>query len=379
MKNFDPRKCFDAELLNIARTCGKGLRDNPEIKEMKDVKEIQKHLFEGSYFWITGPTYESKIECQFLTQLGMDTVGMSTVPEFLAATAIGVKTLGIAMVTDVMERTEPLSHIQVLQNAERAVPVLKVLLLEVIKKLQLKSEIRAEIDSHINYTGDVSKIEEFPLTQARELIPAKEPQLKEATAVIHKAMEQLGIKGFDYGCLMLNRATYDQIAHYYEACWQIPLSKLPHMPLLTTSGKHGVLVVGKLLGSGANCLTICNIDIEGFRNFEAYFMARIIRELNVPVMYSVVGAEWVLGGEKAVLPLAGYFYRGFASSVNPSNQLCEGLAEREKIGKIIRTLYPSIYPDPTLFGFEGPVKPTQAELLTAAFFKTGIYSTCTLY
>ena len=157
-KNFDPKQCFDGELLDLARSCAKQLKADHKM-DKEGIKEVQKHLFEGSYFWITGPTYESKIECQFLTELGMDVVGMSTVPEFLAASAIGVKTLGIAMVTDVMDRTEPLSHKQVIENAERAVPVLEVLLLVIVKKLQLKPEIRNEIDSHIEYKGYMKKIE----------------------------------------------------------------------------------------------------------------------------------------------------------------------------------------------------------------------------
>jgi len=256
-------------LLELARECGKTLKDDPKLMNLpkeKELKEIQKHLFEGAYYWITGPTYESKIECDLLMQLGMDSVGMSTVPEFLAATAIGMKTLGIAMVTDVMDRTEPICHLEVLANAERAVPVMLILLLDIIKKLELKPEIRAEIDSHIKYQGDMSKIEEFPLVQPRGLIPHKEDQIEEAASVIRKAMTQLGITEFDHAYILLNTVKHEQIAKYHEASIQIPVRKIPHMPQHSASSKHGTLVVGRLAESGICCLSICNLEIENFKN-----------------------------------------------------------------------------------------------------------------
>ena len=346
---------------------------------MTSLKEIQKHVFEGSYFWITGPTYESKIECQFLTQLGMDAVGMSTVPDFVAAAAIGMKTLGIAMITDVMDRTEPLSHKQVLENAEKAVPVLKVLLLEIVKKLSITPKIREAIDSHINYKGDIALIDEYPLVQPRQLLPPTKEQMKEAADVIRKSMSKLGIKEFDMSCLFLNGLKYAEAIQYYDSCFRVELGTLPHMPIFSASGKHGALAVGKLAGSGLNCLTICGLDTEGFNNYESYFVVGVLRELGITLNYTVIGSEWVLNGEAAVVPISGYFYRGFISSVDPSVQGNAGVKQRERISQIIRTLNPSLYQDATLFGFEGPLKPTPSELLTAATLKTGIYSVCSLY
>lgn len=363
----------------MARSCGRALKDSPELAQSKDIKEVQKHLFEGSYYWLTGPTYESKIECELLMQLGMDTVGMSTVPEFLAAAAIGVKTMGVAMVTDVMDRTEPLDHKEVLANAMRAVPVMKVLLLDIIKKLELKPEIRSEIDSHIKYSGDMSKIMELPLVQPRGLIPHKDAQIDEALAGIRKAMTQLEITEFDLAYLLLNTAKYEQIAKFHESCVQIPIRSLPNVPVYSASTQQGVIVVGRLAGSGVRCLSICNLEVENFKNFESYFVARVLKRLGVNLVYSAVPAEWVFGDAPAVLPLAGYFYRGFSGSVNPSSKLRGGLSERERICRIVEKLKPSVYANPILFGFEGPIKPTSYELLTSAYLRFDVYSTSSLY
>lgn len=99
-------------------------------------------MFEGSYYWLTGPTFETKIECDYLGLLGMDAVGMSTVPDFLSAASIGVKTLGIAMITDVMDRGEELTGAEVIANAQKAVPVLSELLLAIMKKLPKREDVR---------------------------------------------------------------------------------------------------------------------------------------------------------------------------------------------------------------------------------------------
>jgi len=50
-------------------------------------------LQEGTYAWVSGPTYETPAEGRFLRNAGADVVGMSTVPEVLAAKEEGIKHL----------------------------------------------------------------------------------------------------------------------------------------------------------------------------------------------------------------------------------------------------------------------------------------------
>ena len=224
----------------------------------------------------------------------------------------------------------------------------------------------------------MKKKEECPIVQAGEVTRTIVEETREAVKHLRSIMEKTEVKEVDYGCIFLNSATYEQISQYYEVCWQIPIAKIPNVPIYTTSTKYGLIVIGKLIGSGAKCISICNLGVEGFKNFEAYFLSRIIHELGVRLMYSVVSSEWVFEGKKAVLPISGYFYRGFVSQVKPNYQLREGLLEREKINHIIRRLNPSIYENVLLFGYEGPIMPTSSELLTAAFLKMHAYSLCSL-
>lgn len=74
----------------------------PELNEIAKRVAIKEgiHVQEGVYAGITGPAYFTKAELRFLIKIGADTIGMSTVPEVIAATHAGIKVLGIGMISD---------------------------------------------------------------------------------------------------------------------------------------------------------------------------------------------------------------------------------------------------------------------------------------
>lgn len=57
-------------------------------------------LAEGTYAWVSGPTYETPAEGRFLRAAGADVVGMSTVPEVVAAREEGMNVLVLSLVTN---------------------------------------------------------------------------------------------------------------------------------------------------------------------------------------------------------------------------------------------------------------------------------------
>jgi len=79
-------------------------------------------LREGIYAWWTGPSYETPAEIRMIRLLGADAVGMSTVPEALAASHMRMKVLGIACLTNMATGIRPgaLSHEDVLRTASAA-------------------------------------------------------------------------------------------------------------------------------------------------------------------------------------------------------------------------------------------------------------------
>lgn len=73
------------------------------------------HLHDGVYAALTGPTFESVADSQALRHEGADAVGMSTVPEIITASNIGMETLGISLVSNVVapDGTNATSHEEV--------------------------------------------------------------------------------------------------------------------------------------------------------------------------------------------------------------------------------------------------------------------------
>ncbi|KAK2460866.1 hypothetical protein APHAL10511_007336 [Amanita phalloides] len=57
-------------------------------------------LAEGTYAWVSGPTYETPAEGRFLRSVGADVVGMSTIPEVVAAREEGMNVLVLSLVTN---------------------------------------------------------------------------------------------------------------------------------------------------------------------------------------------------------------------------------------------------------------------------------------
>jgi purine-nucleoside phosphorylase len=78
-------------------------------------------LREGVYAQFNGPSYETPAEVRMARLLGADAVGMSTVPEVIAAAQMGLPACGISCLTNRAAgiSTEPLSHAEVIQVAKQ--------------------------------------------------------------------------------------------------------------------------------------------------------------------------------------------------------------------------------------------------------------------
>ena len=82
----------------------------------------QFSAYEGTYLATLGPTYETRSEYRMMRRIGADVVGMSTVPEVLAAARVNLRVLGLSMVSNVANPDRPLKadHAEVLEAGRRA-------------------------------------------------------------------------------------------------------------------------------------------------------------------------------------------------------------------------------------------------------------------
>jgi purine-nucleoside phosphorylase len=92
----------------------------------------------GVYVGVPGPSLETRAEYRMLRALGADAVGMSTVPEVIAAAHAGMRVLGISCITDLClpDRLKPLTIEDVLRVAGETEPKLTRLVLKVIEGLK---------------------------------------------------------------------------------------------------------------------------------------------------------------------------------------------------------------------------------------------------
>lgn len=93
-------------------------------------QRTQVSLRQGVYAMVAGPSYETPAEIRMLRAVGADAVGMSTVPEVVAAGHMGVPVVGISCITNLAAGVgdQPLTHEEVAETANRVAGIFSRLL-----------------------------------------------------------------------------------------------------------------------------------------------------------------------------------------------------------------------------------------------------------
>jgi purine-nucleoside phosphorylase len=108
---------------------------------LDEAKKLSIVPHEGVYAALAGPSYETPAEIRFLRTIGADLVGMSTVPEAIAARHMGIELLAISCVTNMAAGTtdQPLNHEEVLEVGRRVmgqfIALLRAVLLRIATEL----------------------------------------------------------------------------------------------------------------------------------------------------------------------------------------------------------------------------------------------------
>ncbi len=114
-------QAYDAGLRALARSVA---ASGPDIT-----------LHEGVYTMVGGPNYETGAELKFLDIIGTDAVGMSTVPEVVVARHMGMRVLGLSLITNaaIGDETQEVNHAEVLAVADAARPKFAALVRGIVR------------------------------------------------------------------------------------------------------------------------------------------------------------------------------------------------------------------------------------------------------
>ncbi len=85
-------------------------------------RESGVKLERGIYVWALGPSFETPAEIRMFANLGADAVGMSTVPECIAAVHCGIRVAALSVITNLAAGLSgtPLTHHETLSEAAKA-------------------------------------------------------------------------------------------------------------------------------------------------------------------------------------------------------------------------------------------------------------------
>ncbi len=105
----------------------------------EEARKNSIELREGVYIAVSGPSYETPAEISAFRTLGADAVGMSTVPEVIAANHLGMNVLGISLITNmaagVLEKR--LTGEEVIEAGKNAAPYFERLVADIVGRIAI--------------------------------------------------------------------------------------------------------------------------------------------------------------------------------------------------------------------------------------------------
>lgn len=229
------------------------------IEFAKGVAKRQGELqcFEGTYFWIRGPSYETPYEVSVYRKLGGNVFGMSTVPEIMAGLSHGMRVLSVAVVANLAAGLggEELTHEMVKERISSVQGKIENFFVSLISEMP-------------QFTGKVQSewVNEFQPAPLRAEIPeVKNEHIAEAIRWVNLVNGGESIE-FVF-------AVNSHVRISLEAFKQVYFKEIPHFPLQSIASWNGKLVLGKL--NGRNVAFLMNCCFEGLMVYETYFIVQV--------------------------------------------------------------------------------------------------------
>ena len=138
--NFLPNPLIGPNVPELGpRFCDMTYTYTPALRELAQSVAQKKNipLQKGVYLGCTGPSYETPAEIRAFRTLGADAVGMSTVPEAIAASHCGIQVLAFSLITNMAAGVtgDKLTEEEVIEIGNRQGHVLRALVAEIVAQL----------------------------------------------------------------------------------------------------------------------------------------------------------------------------------------------------------------------------------------------------
>lgn len=116
-----------------------------ELQALTEAVALEQHqrVVRGTYVAVMGPSYETPAEIRMFRTFGVDAVGMSTVPEVIVARALGLRVLGISLITNLAAglSSTPQTHDEVLATAAEAAGRFRKLVRGVLERIAAMPDV----------------------------------------------------------------------------------------------------------------------------------------------------------------------------------------------------------------------------------------------
>ncbi|KAG2381573.1 hypothetical protein C9374_005957 [Naegleria lovaniensis] len=245
-------------------------------------KENNIKLFEGSYAWASGPSFETPLEVLMAKKLGGACVGMSTVPEMLTCNYYGMDCMGISLVCNLGAglQKEPLTHKEVLENSKIGTEHIQLLVRETLANIEFEETSDAPLvsgatsDSTCCASSSSTTTQYVALKINTESMKITEENIKQAVQLIQQELGQFDENQINIYC------TQQNVPNLLQDGKKVDLMTLPNFPYTSASGNFGYITK-----NAKNQLTlISNVHPSldnTFTTEESFYLTLVFNVLNV--------------------------------------------------------------------------------------------------
>lgn len=243
----------------------------------KLAKENEIQVFEGTYTWTSGPSFETPAETLMSKELGGGCLGMSTVPEVLVAKACGMEVFGISCCTNLGAglTKNPPTHEEVMEMAEKGAPKFRKLLKLLLENVPIPKE---EKKLQFIKVKDLYQEKPFPFTSLAS-------STKIAAGTVIKKLQEVARIG-----IIIDKAHIKYLDHLKDKN-EIKFTDIPDFPFKSFGSEKSSIICGTTKNGERVFVIVCE-KIVGLITEEASFLSMILYELGVKfVIMAIVGSR----------------------------------------------------------------------------------------